>query len=171
MQSHFEFLVHLLAAHPQWAAAIVFFVALAESLLVANLLFPGTAFLMAAGVLVATGDLPAIPSVLGTALGAMAGDGLSYWLGRRFKAAVRRSWLSGMDADLTSAAVRFFHRHGVAAVFLGRFFGPTRGLMSATAGLLDMTPARFWAANVASAVLWAPAVLFAGMAVGAVLGR
>lgn len=172
MQGHFEFLVHLLAAHPQWAALIVFLVALAESLLVANLLFPGTAFLMAAGVLVATGDLPAVPATLGTALGAMAGDGLSYWLGRRLRvAAARKSWLSRLDADMSAAAVGFFRRHGMTAVFLGRFFGPTRGLMSATAGLLDMTPARFWAANVASAALWAPAVLFAGVAIGAVLGR
>lgn len=169
MQGHVEFLVHLLATHPQWAVLVVFLVALVESLLVANLLFPGTALLMAAGVLVATGDLAAVPTILGTAAGAAAGDGLSYGLGRRFRALARTS-LSSREPDLASAAIAFFRRHGVAAVFLGRYFGPTRGLMSAVAGLLDMPPARFWLANLVSAALWGPVVLFVGAAIGAVLG-
>jgi membrane protein DedA with SNARE-associated domain len=59
-----------------------------------------------------------------------------------------------------------FARHGGKSVFIGRFFGPVRAVIPLTAGILRMPPGRFWVANVGSAILWAPAILFPAALLG-----
>jgi membrane protein DedA with SNARE-associated domain len=51
-------------------------------------------------------------------------------------------------------------------VAIGRFFGPIRAVIPLAAGLMQMPSIRFWVANVASALVWAPMLVFAGDAVG-----
>jgi membrane protein DedA with SNARE-associated domain len=64
--------------------------------------------------------------------------------------------------------MRFFERHGGKSVFIGRFFGPLRAVIPLAAGVLQMPNGWFWFANVASALVWAPMLLFVGDAVGQV---
>ena len=56
-------------------------------------------------------------------------------------------------------------------MFIGRFFGPVRAVIPLAAGIMRMRRGRFWLANVASAIVWAPMLLFAGDAVGDVGDR
>jgi membrane protein DedA with SNARE-associated domain len=60
----------------------------------------------------------------------------------------------------------FFARHGGKSVFIGRFFGPMRAVIPLAAGLLRMPRFWFWFANIASALVWAPMLLFIGDAAG-----
>jgi SNARE associated Golgi protein len=46
--------------------------------------------------------------------------------------------------------------NGTASVFLARFTAVVRAFVPLVAGILRMSPGRFYAANVLSALIWAP---------------
>jgi membrane protein DedA with SNARE-associated domain len=159
-------LLTLIAAHAHWAAVIMFVTAFGESFALIGVLFPGTTLLVAAGTLMAGGTLPYLPVLAGAVLGATLGDSVSYWLGRRFGGGIARIWPFSRHPDLLPSGTRFFARHGGKSVFIGRFFGPVRAVIPLAAGVLHMPRGRFWLANITSALVWAPVLLFAGDVVG-----
>jgi len=135
------------------------------------LLFPGTTLLIAAGALMAGGTLPYWPVIIGSIVGAVLGDTVSYWIGRRYGGALGRIWPFSRDPEMLPRGIRFFERHGGKSVFIGRFFGPLRAVIPLAAGVLRMPNGWFWFANVASALVWAPMLLFVGDAVGEIGDR
>jgi len=155
-----------IAAHSGWAAAIMFITAFGESFAFVSLLFPGTSMLIAAGTLMAAGSLPYLPIVVGAIAGAVLGDTISFWIGHRFGGGIARVWPFSRNPELLSSGIKFFARHGGKSVFIGRFFGPIRAVIPLAAGVMRMPRDRFWFANVTSAIVWAPMLLFVGDAVG-----
>jgi membrane protein DedA with SNARE-associated domain len=155
-----------IAAHAQWAAVIMFITAFGESFAFLSLLFPGTTLLIAAGTLMSGGTLPYAPVLAGAVLGATLGDSVSYWIGRRFGGGIARVWPFTRNPELLPSGVRFFARHGGKSVFIGRFFGPMRAVIPLAAGLMQMPRGWFWVANIVSALVWAPMLLFVGDAAG-----
>jgi len=155
-----------IAAHSGWAAAIMFITAFGESFAFVSLLFPGTSMLIAAGTLMAAGSLPYLPIVAGAIAGAVLGDTISFWIGHRFGGGIARVWPFSRNPELLSGGIKFFARHGGKSVFIGRFFGPIRAVIPLAAGVMRMPRDRFWFANVTSAIVWAPMLLFVGDAVG-----
>lgn len=155
-----------LAQHPHWALAGVFLVAAAESLAVVGLIVPGAAVMVGAGALVAFGVLEFWPTLLAAVMGAIAGDGISYWLGRHYRDQLRSVWPFRSHLQVLSRGEDFVRRHGAKSVLLGRFVGPVRPIVPVAAGMLGMRPAPFYTVNVLSALAWAPAHLLPGMAVG-----
>ena len=155
-----------IAAHSGWAAAIMFITAFGESFAFVSQLFPGTSMLIAAGTLMAAGSLPYLPIVAGAIAGAVLGDTISFWIGHRFGGGIARVWPFSRNPELLSGGIKFFARHGGKSVFIGRFFGPIRAVIPLAAGVMRMPRDRFWFANVTSAIVWAPMLLFVGDAVG-----
>jgi membrane protein DedA with SNARE-associated domain len=160
-----------IATHAHWAAAIMFVTAFGESFAFLSLLFPGTTLLIAAGTLMADGTLPYAPVLVGAVLGATLGDSVSYWIGRRFGGGIARMWPFSRNPEMLPAGIRFFERHGGKSVAIGRFFGPIRAVIPLAAGLMRMRRGRFWLANIVSALVWAPMLLFVGDAVGEIGDR
>lgn len=155
-----------IAAHQAWAIPIIFLVVFGESFAFLSLLVPGTAILAACGALVGTGTLPLTGLLVGAIPGAILGDAVSYWLGRRFGPAITCAWPLRDYPEMVAKAESLLRRHGAASVFIGRFFGPLRAVVPLVAGIARMRSGPFWAANVASAVVWAPAVMLPGAAIG-----
>ena len=155
-----------ISAHASWAVAIMFVTSFGESFAFVSLLFPGTSLLIAAGALMAAGSLPYLPIVVGAVIGAVLGDTVSFWIGHRFGGGIARVWPFTRSPELLPSGIRFFARHGSKSVFIGRFFGPMRAVIPLAAGVMRMPRDRFWFANVTSAIVWAPMLLFAGDAVG-----
>jgi membrane protein DedA with SNARE-associated domain len=159
-------LLDFIRAHSDWAAAVMFVTAFGESFAFISLAFPGTTVLIAAGTLMAAGSLPYASVLLGAVFGAVLGDSVSYWLGRRFGPRIARIWPFSRNPGLLPRGMQFFDRHGGKSVFIGRFFGPVRAVIPLAAGIMQMPRGRFWFANVTSAIVWAPMLLFVGDAVG-----
>jgi membrane protein DedA with SNARE-associated domain len=161
-----EQLTHTILAfigeHAAWAYLVIGLVAFAESFAFFSLIFPGTAILIAAGVLVGSGTLELWPLAAAAALGAALGDAISYWIGLRFGHVVPRVWPFSRHPEMLDRGTRFFSRHGGKSVFIGRFFGPVRAVIPLAAGMMRMPVRRFYVANVLSAVIWAPALLAPG---------
>lgn len=166
----FSALIAWIARHPEWAYAVVFFAAFSESLAVVGLLIPGALVMFGAGAVVAAGSLDLWATLGWAAAGAIAGDAGSYWLGRHYRAELPNRWPFRRYPKLLEKGTAFFHRHGGMSVFLGRFVGPIRPVIPAVAGMLGMPPARFYAANLLSALGWAPTYILPGVVFGASLG-
>jgi len=167
-----EFLLNLTAwitNHPNLAGFAIFFTSFAESLAFVGLLMPGAAMMLTAGALIATGAFFFWPTMAWAVCGAVLADGISFWLGHRFKARIRSFSLFARYPDMLVRGEEFFHRHGGKSVFLGRFVGPVRPVIPIVAGMLGMGQARFTVYNILSALGWAPAYLLPGMAFGASL--
>src|SRR5215468_4010973 len=160
-----------ISAHTGWAVAVMFVTSFVESFAFVSLLFPGTSLLIAAGALMAAGSLPYFPILAGAVIGAILGDTVSFWIGHRFGGGIGRIWPFTRNPELLPNAIRFFERHGGKSVFIGRFFGPVRAVIPLAAGIMRMPRGRFWFANVTSAMVWAPMLLFAGDTVGDVGDR
>ena len=144
----------------------MFVTAFGESFAFVSLAFPGTSLLIAAGTLMAAGTLPYAPVIAGAIVGAVLGDSISYWIGRRFGAPIARVWPFSRHPSLLPSGIAFFERHGGKSVFIGRFFGPVRAVIPLAAGLMLMPRRDFWIANIASALVWAPMLLLVGDLVG-----
>ena len=159
-----------IAANPAWAWLGVFLIAFLESLALVGLLLPGVVLMFAVGALVGTDTLPLWPTIFWAAAGAIAGDWISFWLGRHLQQRLHTIWPLRGYPQLLAKATRLFHRHGGKSIFLGRFIGPVRPVIPAVAGVLGMERGRFLFFNILSALLWAPAYLLPGIIFGASLG-
>jgi len=169
LAEHFQQLLHWVNANPGWAGAVVFLMAFAESMAVVGMVVPGVAILFAVGALIGAGALDFWRMAAWAAVGAVLGDGLSFWLGRRYRHRLSRLWPFSRHPEALSRGIAFFEKYGGKSVVIGRFFGPVRAVIPLVAGMMEMPPARFLFANVLSALGWAPAYLLPGMAFGASL--
>ncbi|MGC2200179.1 MAG: DedA family protein [Stellaceae bacterium] len=171
MESIVQPTLDFISANSSWALPVMFITSFGESFAFVSLLFPGTSILIVAGTLMSAGSLPYWPVLVGAVVGAVLGDSVSFWLGRRYGGGIGRIWPFTRNPDLLPSGMRFFARHGGKSVFIGRFFGPIRAVIPLAAGLMRMPRGRFWFANVTSAIVWAPMLLLVGDAVGDVGDR
>lgn len=160
-------LLEFIKTYQDWAIAVMFVTAFGESFAFLGLVFPGTSLLIAAGALIKSGTLSLWPILIGAVVGAVLGDTVSYWIGRRFGGRLAGIWPFTRNPDLLAGGIRFFGRHGGKSVFIGRFFGPVRAVIPLAAGVMRMPPRLFWIANVTSALVWAPMLLLAGDVIAA----
>ncbi len=166
MELDFGAMTSFIAAHSAWAMPLIFLVSFGESFAFVSLLIPGTTILAACGALVPGGTLPLLPLLAGAILGAVLGDGISYWLGRRYGSVIVRSWPLSRHPETVRKGEAFLRRHGTAGIAIGRFIGPCRALVPLLAGIAKMDRRAFWLANVGSALVWAPAIMLPGAAMG-----
>jgi membrane protein DedA with SNARE-associated domain len=155
--------LEFIRANQAWAAPLVFLLAFGESLAVVSLLLPATAILFALSGLLGASGIPFWPCWAAAALGAILGDCVSYWIGHRFKDQLPRLWPLTRVPDLLPRGQAFFHKWGVAGVFIGRFFGPLRAAVPLVAGTCAMPVLPFMLANLASALVWAGGILAPGL--------
>ena len=97
------------------------------------------------------------------AIGAFAGDNVSYLLGRRFGPAARsRLFSTAKGARRLSWAQHALDRYGAALIVVCRFVPGGRTAVTLTCGLAAYPRRRFLAATAAAAVLWASYAFFIG---------
>ena len=89
----------------------------------------------------------------------MLGDWISWWIGFHYHHQIIHVWpFRKFEAQIENA-LRFFHRWGTAAIFIGRFMGPFRATVPLVAGMSELEFWPFQIANAASALLWAYVLL------------
>ncbi|MDP4026788.1 DedA family protein [Methylobacterium sp. NEAU 140] len=149
-------------AHQAWTPAIAGGLAFCESVAVLSLFVPATVILVAIGAMVGGIGIPLWPVVIAAAVGAALGDWLSYEVGRWLGPGAKTKWPLRRYPELTLKAEGFIARWGIAAVAIGRFFGPARALVPLVAGILGLPRLPFQAANITSALVWAFVLLAPG---------
>lgn len=160
-----------ITANPVLTYIIVFLLSLSESLVVVGLIVPGIAIMTIIGTLVGKEILAFWPTFIASILGAIVGDGISYWIGQKFQDHIRSWRIFRRYPELITRCENFFKRHGGKSVVFGRFVGPVRPMIPAVAGMLKMPPIYFYFVNITSAFLWAPVYLFPGIIFGNTLNK
>jgi membrane protein DedA with SNARE-associated domain len=127
---------------------------------------PGEIALVTAAVLAAQhkmGLSPAWIAACGSA-GAIAGDSIGFLIGHRFGSRLfgrlGRRFPRHFGPGHVAVAERVFTRHGVWAVFFGRFIALLRIFAGPLAGSLRMPYGRFLAANAGGGIVWATGMTF-----------
>lgn len=156
----------LIAAHPGLTWAIAFLVAAGESVVVVGAFVPGTPILLAIGAAGSLGHVSLTGVIVAAILGAVLGDGVSYWIGHRHRDRLLAGWPFAMRPALLARGQAFIARFGVPSVALARFLPGVRAVVPVVAGMFGMRPLPFYAANVASALVWAPVHILPGALVG-----
>lgn len=133
---------------------------------------PSTLFLPLAGFLASQGawSLPGviIASTVGSLVSAMLFYGLGRWLDQSALDQLldrHRRWL-GVDAARFDQVLQQFDRHGPLLVFVGRFVGTVRSLISIPAGMRRMRLAVFLPLTALGSGLWNTLLAGAGMLLG-----
>ncbi|MDX8478918.1 VTT domain-containing protein [Mesorhizobium sp. VK24D] len=170
MASFFTAVTAFIAAHPHLSYAVVLLLALSESIPVIGVFIPGTAAILAISALVPTGVVKLWPLLGAAAAGAIIGDGLSFWVGHRYHRELLERWPLNRHAELVTRSETFFERHGDKSVFIARFTPGVRAFIPLIAGMLQMPVGRFYAANILSALVWAPSHILPAVFVGAAFG-
>ncbi len=158
-----------IGTHQTLTGMLIFLVAMTESLVLVGILMPGAVIMVGAGILISLGKLELWPCLAWAAAGAIAGDGISFWIGYHYKDRLRKIWPFSKTKKLLQKGEEFFKKHGGKSVVLGRFFGPVRAIVPTIAGMLGMPAKRFAFVNILSALAWAPAYILPGLVVGASL--
>jgi len=161
--SYWHSFLHWIALHPNISYGVIFMIALTESLAVVGLLVPGTVLLLSVGTLVGNGALSWQITIVVATLGAIAGDGISYWLGCHYHQQIKTFWPLSSHPKIIARGEVFFQRHGGKSVFIGRFVGPIRPIIPLVAGMLNMSRRYFYCVNALSAIIWAVVYLFPGV--------
>lgn len=159
-------LILSLQQHPFLALAFVFLVAFSESLIVIGLIIPGAVLMVLFGALIAADALEFWPTVFFAVAGAVTGDSLSYWLGKRYQDKLLKLWPLSRNPEVIIHANNFFNQHGAKSIVLSRFIGLLRPVIPAIAGIANMPVKIFIVTNIGSAILWAPAYLLPGLLFG-----
>jgi membrane protein DedA with SNARE-associated domain len=158
------------AEHPGWTLAAVFLCCTGESILVLGVLIPTTLVLLLAGAFVAHGALEFWPVVGVAVAGAVAGDGINFWVGRRWGNRALDSHYARRYQDPIARSRRLFERHGAKALVIARFVGLVRPFIAAIAGAYRMSIPRFLGIETAAGFAWAAPLIGLGIVFGASLG-
>ncbi len=124
---------------------------------------------VAAGLLIARGEVSALAGLTACVAGIVAGDIGLWWLGR-VASRVTRMWPRAArwyDAasPRTEAVLAGLRRHAARAIAASRFVPATRVPIYLTAGTLGVSLSTFAAATTLAAAVWVPAVVLLTVAV------
>jgi membrane protein DedA with SNARE-associated domain len=163
-----------------WAAragpglyAVVFLLVFGESAVFLDFVIPGEVGLVLSSAAARDAGLW-LPMVIAVAtLGAVAGDSLSYAIGRRFGPDIATRWRFTRRhlAPELDRARAYFEPRGGKAVFAARWVGALRAAVPAVAGSAGMPYPRFLLWSVSASVLWSTAVACAGWYFGAAIAE
>ncbi|MFP3028846.1 MAG: DedA family protein [Arsenophonus sp.] len=139
-----------------WAIYIILFTILfLENGILPAAFLPGDSLLILVGVLIAKGTinypLTIIILTAGASLGCWVGYLQGKWLGNN---KIVKSWLSHLPEHYQQRAYSLFHRHGLAALLIGRFLAFIRTILPIIAGLSGLPNRRFQFFNCLSGLLW-----------------
>ncbi|HTI15745.1 MAG TPA: DedA family protein [Dictyobacter sp.] len=142
----------LLATYGYWAVFI--FVGI-ESI---GIPFPGETMLLVSSITAGTThQLSIVPILLTATAGAIVGDNIGYWVGRKggFQLLYRYGHIIRLDERKLKLGIYLFHKHGGKVVFFGRFVTILRTWAAFLAGTNQMSWLRFAIFNALGSSIWA----------------
>jgi membrane protein DedA with SNARE-associated domain len=148
MTSYFEWLVDFVGAHPQLSFLAVFLLALSEAVPVIGTVVPGSTLILAISALATTVGITPWALLVAAVLGAIAGDGFSFWLGHRYRRQILSGWPLNRFPWLIERSAQFIRKYGITSVFLARFTAVVRAFVPLLAGILRMSSRHFYVANI-----------------------
>ena len=147
----FESLTEYVSGSP-WTYLFLFVIAALDAVIP---LVPSETSVILAGVLASTGDLVLVLVILFAAAGAIAGDNLSYWIGRKVGYRIVDRFFKGERRKQVDWAHRQVEERGGYLIIIGRFIPGGRTAVTFSCGMLEMRWRRFLAFDVVAGLVWA----------------
>jgi membrane protein DedA with SNARE-associated domain len=138
----------------RWGYLVIFAAMLLEN---AGLPLPGETVTLLGGYAAGSGQLNILGVMGAAAGGAVLGDNIGYWVGRRLGWGLILKvgrWLGQSPAQLEKLREQFL-RHAGKSVLLGRFVAVLRVVAGPMAGAVGMPYPKFLLSNLVGATLWA----------------
>jgi len=162
MDAMLEPVAEFIRNNSAWAGLVLGLFIMVESLVIVGALVPATPLLVLTGGLLATGVLDPVSVLIGCIIGAIVGDAISFFIGRKLGMRVLRHRRLRRYRRQFALTRLYCRRYGVVSIYAGRFIGPMRAFVPAVVGMLRMPVRDFQIANVISAVIWVFAALTPG---------
>ncbi len=152
---------------PPLVLALVFLFPAVEASVFVGVLVPGEIGIVLGGVLANQHKLALWTVLVAAVAGAIIGDSIGYWVGKRYgEGILRRLPNRIVDDEKMDRAEQTVRRYGGRAVFVGRFTAALRALVPGTAGMSGVHYGKFLIWNVAGGALWAVAYVMIGYLAG-----
>jgi membrane protein DedA with SNARE-associated domain len=138
----------------RWGYGVIFVGMLLEN---AGLPLPGETVTLLGGYAAGSGQMQVLGVIGAAASGAILGDNIGYWVGRRagWPLLLRVGGLLRQSPEQMERLRERFLRHAGTSVLLGRFVAVLRVIAGPMAGAVGMPYRRFLVFNAAGACLWA----------------
>src|SRR3990167_3214148 len=116
MSDYVSPLLQWMNANPEWSGLVTFIISASESVAIIGTLVPGSITMTAIGTLAGAGVIPLYQTIIWAILGAIVGDCISYWIGRKFKSKLHNLWPFRNNPTLLERGEVFVHKYGVMSV-------------------------------------------------------
>jgi len=167
LSDFFNSMIAWVGDHPLAAGVVIFLIALSDALIILGTIVPALPLLFAIGVLIGLGEISGAYAILCATLGALLGDGLSYWVGWRWGARLRGIWPFRRYPQLLERGETLFRRNALKSIFIARYVGAVRPFVPAIAGIAGWPLRRYLPASGAACLSWAVLFLIPGWLFGA----
>jgi membrane protein DedA with SNARE-associated domain/membrane-associated phospholipid phosphatase len=141
---------------------VAFFAALLETTFVIGLFLPGSTIILFLGALSARGYFDAGSLIWFAVLGAILGDNINYYLGKKYGSKWIEKGFWFLKSDHIEKTRNFMDAHGAKSVFLGRFVPSVKEIVPFIAGSVRMNKRTFMLWNILGAVGWGFEWILAG---------
>lgn len=155
MEAFAESTIAFIEQNQGWFPLIMVLFAAAETTAFLSILIPSTPVMAAVGALAATGALSFWSLWIGATVGALIGSTFSYWLGRRYGAAVLQMRPLRDHPEWVEKTRTAFEKYGPVTILIGHFTTIFRPVVFLMAGMSGMSFPRFAFWNGLGCVAWA----------------
>lgn len=148
---------------------LLFILTIVEGIPVIGMAIPGHISIIVAGFLSRIGTLDLVPVIIIASIGAIMGDYIGFWIGRRYGLAFidrLRPYFNILDSHIEKAR-SLLDRHAGKFMVIGRFNPATRALLPFLVGSSGMSSGRFWLWNAIGGISWVVSSVLLGYAFGA----
>ena len=140
--------IHLLG---YWLAL---FFAMIETTIGIGIFIPGSTIILILGTLVAKGNLHLGDLIFFATVGAVLGDNINYYIGRKFGSKIFEKGFWFIKPKHVEKARLFLDTHGSKSIFLGRFIPSIKEVAPLIAGTVKMKRLQFTIWNILGAIGW-----------------
>lgn len=164
-----KFILNIILPHlNHWGYYALLVMTFLETSAFLGFLVPGESMVVIAGLLASRGVLELCDVIWVASLGAIMGDTVGYFIGRRFGEGffLKYGKYLFFKKEYLDEAKRFFDKHGGKTVFFGRFMAWLRAFAPVIAGTSKMHYPKFLFFNVAGGIAWAATFSLLGYFVG-----
>jgi len=153
-----QWLSNFLAEYGRHAIWLVPALAFAEACIGLGLFVSG-AFLVIVGTTLLSTENASLTQIMILAfLGATSGDHLGYLIGRWVGPGFHHTKLAGRYRESINRAEQMILRHGVLAIFAGRFIPAIRSIVPGLVGVSGLHPLRYSLSDLLACLLWSAAL-------------
>jgi membrane-associated protein len=157
----------ILQLPPAVALLLVFALPALEASAFVGFVVPGEIGVLLGGVLANQGKLPLWAVLVAGIAGAIIGDSIGYWVGKRWGESLLSKIPNRiLKQEHLTRAEDSIRRNGGKAVFVGRFTAALRVLVPGLSGMSNVPYRTFAAWNVAGGALWAAGFVVLGYLAG-----